>query len=298
MKISGFTFVRNAVVYGYPLKESLMSLLPLCDEIFVAAGKSDDNTMEVLESINDPKIKIIPTVWDPNLKKGGLIYSQQTNLAMEQCSGDWCFYLQADEVLSEEDYDLILEELELADKNPNIDALLFKYIHFYGNYDYVGVGRLWYRREIRAFRNMKNIISWGDAQGFRKQNGEQISKLNARQTQARIYHYGWVRHPVAQQKKMLNANAYYNATDEIDVNKDDLGVFDYNSAYELELFKGKHPKIMTGKIAEDADWAKHFNPANKLKKKPFLVALLDKIEKHTNYRIGEFKDFIEVKGGL
>ena len=294
MKISGFTFVRNAVIFSYPIIESLQSLLPLCDEVIVAAGKSDDNTLELLKNIDNPKIKIIETEWDMNLKKGGLIYSQQTNIALEHCTGDWCIYLQADEVLHEKDKDMTLKEMERADKIAAVDALLFRYRHFYGAYDYTGVGRQWYRREIRAFRNTGNITSWGDAQGFRKKTEKGFEKLRAKQTDIEVYHYGWVRPPKDQYKKIkISRNFYYEKADfKLKNIKDEE--FDYDSAFELEKFNANHPAIMKEKIEKDKEWTQFFD-ASKLKPKPFLVKLTDAIEKKTGWRIGEFRDFIEVK---
>lgn len=293
MKISGFTFVRNAVVFSYPVIESLRSLLPLCDEVIVAAGKSDDDTLDLLLSLNNPKLKIIETEWDPNLKKGGMIYSQQTNLALENCKGDWCIYLQADEVLHEKDNNKIKDEIIEADRLPWVDAVIFRYIHFYGSYDYIGVGRQWYRREIRAFRNTGNVISWGDAQGFRKKTTKGIEKLRAKQTDIEVYHYGWVRPPMSQFKKIKLSGNYYSEKIDYNLNEIEEKDFDYNSAFELVRFTGTHPALMSEKIKKDKDWTQHFD-ASKLKKKPLLVKLTDAIEKKTGFRIGEYKDFIDV----
>ncbi len=295
MKISGFTFVRNSLVFGYPLYESIHSLLPLCDELIVAAGKSDDDTIPFLNNILNSKIKIIETEWDHNLHKAGMVYSQQTNIALNACSGDWCIYLQADEVLHEEDYDMLIDEIKSVDLNPNIDGLLFRYLHFYGSYDYIGAGRQWYRREIRAFRNTGNIVSWGDAQGFRKKTNLKFDKLRARQTAVRVFHYGWVKPPEVQKIKFSMTQTYYHDDVEININEaKKLGSFDYSSAYELEKFNGKHPEIMNNRLQKDKYWADLFDPL-RLKKKPLLMNLSDILEKASGWRIGEFKDFIEVK---
>ena len=48
MKVSGFTFVRNAVKYDYPVVESIASILPLCDEVVVAVGQSEDGTRALI----------------------------------------------------------------------------------------------------------------------------------------------------------------------------------------------------------------------------------------------------------
>ena len=103
MKVSGFTFCRNAVKYDYPVVESITSALPLCDEFVVNVGRCDDGTLELIQSIHDPRIKIVESVWDESLRKDGLIYSHQTNIALSHCKGDWAFYIQADEVVHEDD---------------------------------------------------------------------------------------------------------------------------------------------------------------------------------------------------
>jgi glycosyltransferase involved in cell wall biosynthesis len=295
VKISGFTFVRNALVFGYPIYESIHSLLPLCDELIIAAGKSDDDTVTYLKSLQQNKIKIIETVWDNSLREGGLIYSQQTNIALNDCIGDWCIYLQADEVLSEEDYDLIIDEIKSADANSDIDGLLFSYLHFYGSYDYIGTGRQWYRREIRTFRNTGKVISWGDAQGFRIKENDKIRKLRAKQTKARVFHYGWVKPPQTQNLKYNYTQMYYHKDIKFDLNSSESeNNFDYTTACELDKYAGSHPQIMGNRIRSDEIWTGRFDPT-KLRKKPFLMNLSDKLEKSTGCRIGEFKDFIEVK---
>ncbi len=290
MKISGFSFIRNAFILSYPFEESLNSLFDICDEVVIAVGKSEDKTVEFIRSISNPKLKIIETQWDENLSYDGLIYSQQTNIALRNCSGDWCIYLQADEVLHEKDYQTIINDLRIASQDKRIGGLLFNYIHFYGSYDYIGTGRQWYKREIRALRNAKNIISWGDAQGFRKMKNNKPTKLNVIKTKANIYHYGWVRPPKAQTIKILKTNEYYHSTKTEQISDNQIQEFDYNTAYELELFKGTHPKYLRERIERDKSWTKKFN-ASKLKRKPIIMKILDIIEKQTGYRIGEFKDF-------
>jgi glycosyltransferase involved in cell wall biosynthesis len=306
MKISGFSFVKNANLFAYPLLESVNSMLPLCDEVVIAVGKSDDDTLETLKSINSPKLKLIETVWNKNNNIDAKVYSEQTNIAYNQCTGDWCLYLQADEVLHENDYAEISKQFIVQNENENIEALLFKYKHFYGSYDYIGRGRQWYKREIRAIRNNPKFTSWGDAQGFRKvdENGN-IFKLKAKEIDAYIYHYGWVRPPKAQGLKIANAQNYYhkgnfdlekykentlNLESGLETNLE----FNYSDAYELEKYKSTHPILMTERIKKDKIWTVNFDPT-KLKPKPLRHKISDKIEKITGYRIGEYKDFIVVK---
>jgi glycosyltransferase involved in cell wall biosynthesis len=134
MKVSGFTFVRNVVKYDYPIVESIRSILPVVDEFIVNVGRCNDGTLELIRSIGDPKIKIVESVWDETLRKDGLIYAQQTNIALSHCTGDWAFYIQADEVVHENDLPIIQEAMRRQLGNPEVKGLLFRYLHFIADY--------------------------------------------------------------------------------------------------------------------------------------------------------------------
>src|SRR6204780_5950244 len=97
MRLSGFTFVRNAVSLDYPVVESIRSVLPMVDEFVVALGESVDGTLDLIQSIGSPKIRIVPCTWNPNVKAGGYILAQQPNVALFNWTGEWALYLQADE---------------------------------------------------------------------------------------------------------------------------------------------------------------------------------------------------------
>jgi glycosyltransferase involved in cell wall biosynthesis len=294
VKISGFSFVRNALIYDFPLEESLRSLLPLCDEVVVAVGRSDDDTLGVVRGL-DESIRVIETVWDDALRQGGRVYAQQTDIALAGCTGDWCIYLQGDEVLHEDDYDIIRRELARAEGDPGVEALLFRYIHFYGSYDYIGTGRQWYRREIRVIRNTGDVISWGDAQGFRRRvPGGEPRPLRARQIEARVFHYGWVKPPDIQQRKQRAAHHYWHDDEWIRNNVPAEDWFDYASAYQLERYVGEHPSVMTRRIEASRPWTSRFDPT-KLRPKPFRVRMTDWIEARTGWRIGEYKNFEEIR---
>ena len=107
MKVSGFTFLRNGQKLGYPFVASIRSLLPLVDEFVIALGPCDDDTEEMLRAIGDPKIRIIPTQWNERIRSDysvkGFVFGQQKSIALFNCTGDWAFYLEADEVLHEDD---------------------------------------------------------------------------------------------------------------------------------------------------------------------------------------------------
>ena len=48
MKVCGFTIIRNAIKYGYPVAESIRSILPICDKVVVAVGESEDDTLALI----------------------------------------------------------------------------------------------------------------------------------------------------------------------------------------------------------------------------------------------------------
>jgi hypothetical protein len=176
MKVSGFSFIRNGIKYDYPFVEAITSILPLCDEFVVAVGNSEDETEKVVTAINPGKIRIINTEWDDMLREGGKVLAQETDKAFKALDpdSDWAFYVQGDEVLHEKYHQSISEAMKCWKDDHNVEGLLLKYLHFYGSYDYIGSAPRWYRNEIRIIRNNKDMYSYGDAQGFRKENNKKL----------------------------------------------------------------------------------------------------------------------------
>lgn len=248
MKVCGFTFIRNAIKFDYPVKEAILSILPLCDEIVVAVGNSEDNTLELIKNIAPNKIKIIETVWDDSLRVGGRVLAVETDKAFQAIADeyDWCFYIQGDEVIHEKYIDTIRESMHKHLHDKRVDGLLFKYLHFYGSYDYVGESYRWYRKEIRIVRNNKNIYSFRDAQGFRK---DRDKILRVKPVDAFIYHYGWVKDPAAMQKKQEEFNKLWHNDEWIENNIRKANEFDYSEIDVLKSFEGTHPKVMLERIA-------------------------------------------------
>lgn len=292
--ISGITFIRNGIELGYPFIEAIKTLAALCDEVIVVVGKSTDGTREAIIATDLPNLRIIDTEWDDTNRTGGSEMARQTNIALRHAKGEWCLYLQGDEIIHEDDYTLLQEEILRADRVPLIEALLFRWLHFYGSYDYIGVGRQWYRREIRAFKNTGLVISWRDAQGFRTRDERgRIRKLRARQTNVRIFHYGWVRHPHTMLAKQRAFQRLYHDDQWLVENLPTAAEFP-NTCYELARYTGTHPAVMHERICRDSIWTMQFDPKRR-PRKPLLVAVTDWIEKHTGWRIGEYRNFVEVR---
>lgn len=249
MKVSGFTFIRNAIQLDYPIVEAIQSILPICDEVVVAVGNSDDATMALIEGIAPDKIKIVPTVWDDSLREGGKVLADETNKAFAAIAkdSDWAFYIQGDEVIHEKYLPVVQQAMETNLNNKAVDGLLFNYTHFYGSYDYIGSSSKWYRHEIRVVRNDQSIYSYRDAQGFRKGDNQ---KLNVKAIDAVIYHYGWVKAPEAMQRKQESFHKLWHDDQWMEKHVAKVEAFDYLSHInQLQVFEGSHPRVMQKRIA-------------------------------------------------
>ena len=273
MKVSGFTVIRNAIKYDYPIVEAIKSILPLCDEVVVAVGNSDDNTLELIQNI-DPKIRIIETIWDDSLREGGRVLAVETDKALAAISADsdWAFYIQGDEVIHEKYHPAILAAMQKYKGDLKVEGLLFNYKHFYGSYDYIGSSLSWYLDEIRIIRNRKDIFSYRDAQGFRKLPNQ---KLNVKKIDAYVYHYGWVKAPEVMQKKQESFHKMWHDDSWVEENVVKAVEFDYQSKIDqLKLFDETHPLVMQKRIA-DKNWKFEYDISyNKIRMKDRLKNLL------------------------
>ncbi len=312
MRVCGFSFVRNAIRFDYPLVESVRSALPLCDAFILAVGRSDDETLKHARQIDPEKVRIVETVWDDSLRRGGAVLAQQTDLALAELSGsgvDWALYLQADEVLHERDYPAIRDAMARWKDDPLVEGLLFDYIHFCGSYGWIGEGRDWYRCEVRAVRpDLPGLGSWKDAQGFRAAG----RKLRVKRIPARVFHYGWVKPPLVQQEKLRSFRRLWRPDEEIESRIENpseapstggtagpaarsvregaasSGGYDYSTRGRLVPFRGTHPAVMRERIASQ-DWTFEYDPRRARIGAAHRV--LDWIEARTGLRLGEYRNY-------
>jgi glycosyltransferase involved in cell wall biosynthesis len=244
MKISGFTFLRNGQKLGYPFVESIRSILPLVDEFVIALGPCEDETEKKLREIGDPKIRIIPTQWNegirPDYSVKGFVYGQQKTIALYNCTGDWAFYLEADEVVHENDLPKIREAMQKHLNDSRVEALAFDYLHFYGNANTIAWSPGWYRSEVRIVRNTIPVWS-SEALYFNVIEDHKTSRYpRAAHTGATIYHYGWVRSEAQMNLKSAAVLKYWetNTTRAVDYAQIDPAV--------LKPFTGTHPQAVQG----------------------------------------------------
>jgi len=286
MRISGFTFVRNALDLGYPVVESIASVLPLCDEFVVAAGDSSDETTALLRTMG-PKVRVIETRWDPALFTGGAVFAQQTDVALAACTGDWAFYIQADEVLHEQDYPMIEARLHRHLGDERVEGLLFDYLHFFGDHQHVQTSHNWYRHEIRVVRTGIGVASWGDAQGFRI--GKR--KLHVAHADATVYHYGHARPPRRMQLKERAFNAAYAGVEAAAWPVDE-GELRYGLLSGLRRFEGTHPAVMQERVAQQ-DWSVTASGPAGHKQDRLRVRVATWLENTLlGFRIGERKNYV------
>ena len=290
MKISGFTFVRNAVKFDYPVNESIRSILPIVDEFIVVLGNSDDETELLIRSIQSPKIKIIHSVWDDSLRSGGHVLALETNKALDAVSSDsdWAFYLQADEVVHEQFYEHLKAQMLLWKDHSEVQGLLFNYTHFYGSYQFIGDSRRWYRKEVRIVRPHKGVRSWKDAQGFRIDG----KPLNVKEIDASIYHYGWVKPPEFQQAKQAYFHKLWHDDAWMNEHIPDVKEFDYSSIDSVARFEGSHPYVMHDRVSNQS-WKVNIDPSKK--KLSFRYKVLLFWERLTGIRLGEYRNYRLVK---
>lgn len=249
MKVSVFTFLRNGVKLGYPFLESIRSALPLADEFIVALGRSDEDergaTRDALASLQEPRLRVVDSVWNEQMKRAGFVYGQQKMLAQSQCNGDWAFYLEADEVLHEEDISSVREAMEENLGRPNVEALVFDYVHLFGSPSWQAVSPGWYRRAPRIIRNSIRAVALDGLFWNVIQSNQRMRWPKAALAKARIFHYGHVRPVSAMNAKQFAVERYWSKTPQ---------------AFEgyridpraLKRFEGSHPAVMRDWLANQA----------------------------------------------
>lgn len=295
MKVSGFSYVKNGFEFGYPFIESIQSILPVCDEFVIAVGESHDGTAEAISKLS-PKIKIVNTIWDMNLRKNGKIFAQQANIAFDATSGDWAFHIQADEVIHERDLPKIESALIENLHNEKVEGFLLPFLHFWGNYDHIRNSRRVHNHEVRIIRNNKSIRSYADSQGFRMYSsndayeaGEKGKKLRVKKIDAPVYHYNGVRNINVQKKKMYYFDLYHTEKEDVDKGYED---FDFQKVDRVVPFTGSHPKVMEQKVSSQNP-SFHFD--GKQSQWKFKDRIMQPIEDRLGFKFGEYKNYILIK---
>jgi glycosyltransferase involved in cell wall biosynthesis len=281
--ISGFTIVRNALKLDFPVEASIRSILPICDEVVVNVGRSEDETLELVRSIGDPRIRIVETEWD--MSRRNTVLGHETLRAMRACRHPWGVYIQADEVLHERGAAALLDAVRRHDADPQVEGLLVRYLHFYGGFDTIATHRRWYRREVRAVRldPALDIRPYQGAQGFRV--GPEHRKIRARLTEAEMFHYGWARPAQALREKRELGKTMYPWRDA----SARLPLLEWIPG--MQPFRGTHPAV-----AREWIEARRSDPDRLIAPRRFRLRFIRYyisgwIERMTGVRVFEFRNY-------
>lgn len=273
MKISGFTFLRNGTLMGYPYLESIRSLLPLVDEFVINIGAGNDDTYERVAEIADPKIRIIRSHWNEGMHAKGFVYAQQKMIAQYNCTGDWAFYLEGDEVLHQNDLGRIRDSMLLHLPDPKVEALAFHYHHFYGTPYQVATSPAWYRNEVRVIRNTIRTYAPDGLYWMVMPTHRRGRHPYAAHTGAHIYHYGYVRSAEKMAEKNRRVAQYWDGVA--------APSFDYGNidARILMPFSGSHPDVVQAWLENEAEQIFCPNPAYQLSRRDKKHRISMKLEK-------------------
>jgi len=269
MKVSAFTFIKNGQILGYPFIESIKSILPIVDEFIVNVGDSDDDTLELVKSIKDKKIRIIQSNWNDVMRDRGYVYGQQKMISQFNCSGDWAFYIEGDEVYHERDLKQIRKSMQMHLTNPNVEALVFNFYHFYGNANSILNSPGWYRSEARIIKNSIRTYAPDGLFWLVLDSNKKGRYPKAKNTGVTCYHYGWARSEKQMNLKSEKVQMYWGG---------EPAVIDYSQMDQsiIKRFHGTHPSVIKDWLPKEnglyqAD--KGYKPSKKQKKHRVMIIL-------------------------
>lgn len=272
MKVSAFTFIKNGQILGYPFVESIKSILPIVDEFIINVGKSEDDTLGQVQSIKNSKIRIIESKWNETMNDRGYVYGQQKMISQFNCTGDWAFYIEADEVYHEDQLQKIKESMNLYLDDSNVEALVFDFFHFYGNSNTYLNSPGWYRSEARIIKNSVRSYAPDGLFWLVLEKNKKGRYPKAKHTGVHCYHYGWVRNQEQMNLKSEKVKKYWGENHK----KIDYTQIDKNIIKE---FKGTHPKIIENWLPKSSGIFKVDESyiLNKKEKKHQMMIKLEKL---------------------
>lgn len=168
------------------LAKSLNSVKPIIDEIIIVDTGSTDSTMEIAEVFG---AKVFEYKWQDD-------FAGARNYSLSKASGDWVFVLDADEVVSAQDYHLFYESInrkcacEFITRNYTDDVGTEGWQANKGEYIEEEAGAGWNSsKKVRLFPNFEMIQFENrvheTVEGSLRKNNIEIKKCNLP-----IHHYG------------------------------------------------------------------------------------------------------------
>lgn len=153
--LSGYTTTRNCISQKYPFEACIKSMLDFCDEVVVMDGGSDDGTLELLEkwSLDEERLKVHKAELKWDSKRFAVFDGMLKGLAREQCSMDYCWQMDSDEIVHEDDFKSIKKIVSSFPSN--VDILALPVVEYWGGKDKVRMDvNPW---KWRVSRNRRNI---------------------------------------------------------------------------------------------------------------------------------------------
>ena len=271
MKVSAFTFIKNGQILGYPFLQSIQSILPIVDEFIINVGESEDDTLLMIQSLASPKIRIIKSHWNDSMQDRGYVYGQQKMIAQFNCTGDWAFYIEGDEVYHEKDLMQIKKSMEIHLNDSNVEALVFDFYHFYGNSNSYLDSPGWYRSEARIIKNSLRTYAPDGLFWLVLDSNKKGRYPRAKHTGASCYHYGWARSEDQMNLKVSKVQMYWGTKPvKIDYSQMDQSI--------IKEFKGTHPKVMREWLKKNDKALFQVDSSYKLTKKQKKHRVMIKLE--------------------
>ena len=269
MKVSAFTFIKNGQILGYPFLQSIQSILPIVDEFIINIGESEDDTLKMVQSIEDKKIRIIESKWNDEMRDRGYVYGQQKMIAQFNCTGDWAFYIEGDEIYHEKDLGQIKKSMEKYLNDSNVEALIFDFKHFYGNANSVLDSPGWYRSEARIIKNSIRSYAPDGLFWLVLESNKKGRYPRAKSTGVTCYHYGWVRSEEQMSLKSSKVQKYWGG---------EPIAIDYSQMDQLIIkeFTGSHPEIVKDWLPSDSGLYladSNYKPTQKQKKHRLMLRI-------------------------
>jgi hypothetical protein len=249
MKIIGFTYVSNSILSELPVTESINSILPLCDEFYVLVGKSEDNTANVIQRIDSPRLRIFQVSSIIAAELNGLL-----NVLSRQ-RADWLFYLKPSEIVHEKDLKALSDVMSANLHDPSVDGLLFNQMHFIGSYEYIGKNNNWNKQSVRILRPSADLLPTRGGEGFLKNN----HPLNVKPTGIYLYNYRYISAPFIPSRYRMIRNQVTVSGQKNAVTSSEA---DFSIADNTKRFTGSHPAVMQSLISK-VNWKFTFDPTKR-----------------------------------
>lgn len=223
--LTGITLVRQANRLGYPWKQCVKALTDLCDQVIINVDiHSDDGMLDDLKKLTSKNHQFYLSVWDMKNTGDGRMLANEANKTLPEVTSDWVIYLQADEMIHQQDMHSLRLYLDTLPSNTTQVELLRTYFWKDLNsrapqYEiYLG----------RIFRKGTHTVG-GDGMYLNRLKGEII------RSPYWIYHYSRMGPEEKVAARVKNLDQLFH--DDVSVTK----TFSYNEEPVLIPYTGTHP---------------------------------------------------------